>query len=90
MPLLRGKSKEVIGANIAEMKESGYPQKQAVAASLDTARRSGAKIPRKANKTAAMSPAFPKPKARHKRAAKSMRAKGMISDKAAKKVGLEY
>jgi hypothetical protein len=29
------------------MKESGYPQKQAVAAALDTARRSGAKIPKK-------------------------------------------
>lgn len=45
MPLKKGKSKETIGKNIKEMVKSGYPQKQAVAASLDTARKSGAKIP---------------------------------------------
>jgi hypothetical protein len=32
------------------MKASGYPQKQAVAAALDTARRSGKKIPQKGKK----------------------------------------
>jgi len=47
MPLKKGKSKATVSHNIREMKESGYPQKQAVAAALDTARRSGAKIPKK-------------------------------------------
>ena len=45
MPLQRGTSKATVSANIKEMMAHGYPQKQAVAASLDTARRSGAKIP---------------------------------------------
>jgi hypothetical protein len=44
MPLKKGTSKKTISKNIREMKEAGYPQKQAVAASLDTARRSGAKV----------------------------------------------
>jgi hypothetical protein len=47
MPLKKGKSRETIASNIKEMKASGYPTKQAVAASLDTARRSGAKISKK-------------------------------------------
>lgn len=50
MPLKRGKSKEVISENIREMVESGHPQDQAVAAALDMARKSGAKIPRKKKK----------------------------------------
>lgn len=37
MPLKKGKSKKVIAQNIREMKASGYPQKQAVAASLRSA-----------------------------------------------------
>ena len=46
MPLKRGKSKRVISENIREMVRSGHPQKQAVAAALDTARKSGARIPK--------------------------------------------
>lgn len=47
MPLSKGKSKKVIGRNIAEMERSGHPAKQAIAASLNEARKSGAKIPKK-------------------------------------------
>jgi hypothetical protein len=50
MPLSKGKSKKVIGKNIAEMESSGYPAKQAIAASLNQARKSGAKIPKKGKK----------------------------------------
>lgn len=47
MPLKKGKSRKVIGKNIKEMEESGYPPAQAKAASLNQARKSGAKIPKK-------------------------------------------
>ena len=47
MPLLKGKSKGVVSENIREMMHSGYKQDQAVAASLNQARKSGAKIPKK-------------------------------------------
>lgn len=40
MPLKEGSSKEVISQNIREMKESGHPQEQAVAAALSNARKS--------------------------------------------------
>ncbi len=47
MPLAKGKSKKVISSNIKEMMESGHPQKQSVAAALNQARKSGAKIKKK-------------------------------------------
>lgn len=47
MPLEKGKSKKVIGKNIAEMEKSGHPAKQSIAAALNMARKSGAKIKRK-------------------------------------------
>jgi hypothetical protein len=47
MPLSKGTSRKVIGKNIAEMEASGHPKKQAIAASLNEARQSGAHIPKK-------------------------------------------
>lgn len=47
MPLKKGSSRETISENIAEMVRSGRPQKQAVAASLETARKSGKHIPKR-------------------------------------------
>jgi hypothetical protein len=38
MPLLKGKSKNVISANISELRYSGYPQKQAVAIAYSKSR----------------------------------------------------
>lgn len=45
MPLEKSSSKGAVSRNIRKMKAEGYPQKQAVAAALDTQRR--AKKPRK-------------------------------------------
>lgn len=39
MPLMPGKGRDVVSGNISEMMHAGYPQKQAVAASLSNARR---------------------------------------------------
>lgn len=47
MPLKKGSSRKVIGENIKEMESSGHPRKQAIAASLNEARKSGSKIPKK-------------------------------------------
>ena len=46
MPLKSGTSRKVIGSNIKEMESSGHPKAQAIAASLNEARKSGAKIPK--------------------------------------------
>ena len=40
MPLLHGSSKEVIGANISELRHSGYPEKQAIAIAYSKAGKS--------------------------------------------------
>jgi len=49
-PLRKGTSKKIISANIKEMKKSGHPQSQSVAAALTQARKSGAKIPKSGKK----------------------------------------
>lgn len=50
MPLKKGKSKATISSNIKEMIESGFPKKQAIAASLTKAgkhKTRGKKMPKK-------------------------------------------
>ncbi len=47
MPLIHSKSKKAVGKNIKIEMEHGKPQKQAVAIALNTARKAGAKIPKK-------------------------------------------
>lgn len=50
MPLKHGTSKKTIGTNIAEMERSGHKKSQAIAAALNAARESGAKIPKAKHK----------------------------------------
>lgn len=47
MPLKKGTSKKTVSQNIRTERHHGKPQKQAVAIALNTARKSGAKIPKK-------------------------------------------
>lgn len=47
MPLKKGSSKKTISTNIKEMENSGHKRSQAIAAALNEARKSGAKIPKK-------------------------------------------
>ena len=47
MPLIKSASKKAIGKNIKEMEASGHKKSQAIAAALNTARKAGAKIPKK-------------------------------------------
>jgi len=46
MPLKKGKGQAVVSANIRKLRQEGRKPAQAVAIALDTARRSGAKIPK--------------------------------------------
>ena len=48
MTLIKSKSKKAIGKNIATEENAGKPRKQAIAIALNTARKAGAKIPKKA------------------------------------------
>lgn len=43
MPLRAGKSREVVSGNIAELRHSGYPEKQAVAIAMSKAGKAKAK-----------------------------------------------
>ena len=50
MPLKSGTSRKTISKNISEMRKSGHPKDQSIAAALEQARKSGAKIPKKKGK----------------------------------------
>ena len=52
MPLSKGKSKKSISQNIKTEMSAGKPQKQAVAIALNTARKAGAKLPKRGQRTA--------------------------------------
>jgi hypothetical protein len=47
MPLKKGYGPKTVSTNIREMIKSGHPKEQAIAAALETARRSKKKKPKK-------------------------------------------
>lgn len=47
MPLKKGKSDKVVGENIAELRKSGKPEKQAIAIAMSEAGRSKKKAAKK-------------------------------------------
>jgi hypothetical protein len=47
MPLLKGSSKDVISMNVAELRRSGKPEKQAVAIAYSVARKATGDKPKK-------------------------------------------
>lgn len=47
MPLSKGCAKKTISNNISEMRHSGHPLNQSIAASLEFARKQGCKIKKK-------------------------------------------
>lgn len=51
MPLIKGKSDATVSKNIKTEMKHGKPQKQAIAIALETARRSGAHIPKPKQKS---------------------------------------
>jgi hypothetical protein len=75
MPLLRGKSRSTVSANVAELIHAGYPQAQAVAIALRQAGKSkrsstmAAKKKKKAAKKAPKKAAKKSPKKAKKKAA---------------------
>jgi len=50
MPLIKSKSKKAIGENIKTEVSAGKSRKQAIAIALSTARRAGAKLPKRKKK----------------------------------------
>lgn len=49
MSLIKGKSRKTIGKNIEELEKSGRKPKQAIAISLEEARKAGSKISKPKN-----------------------------------------
>jgi len=50
MPLRKGTGRKVISANIRTEKRAGKSHKESIAIALNTARRSGARLPKKRRK----------------------------------------
>lgn len=50
MPLKKGNSNAVVSQNVKELKQAGYPTKQAVAIALDKAGKSNKQKPRRTSR----------------------------------------